>query len=443
VAVYPSAGFIGGLVSNSGLKHSASSAFSSRYGVRAEFIIAEDIGECLRLFRNNDADIIWSAPEILAYHYGEISYLNPAAFMQYCRSAGDEIIAAGRTITSMSMLAGKHMAIVNGSSSHMFALFMAGINGVRAPDGIDFIKTFSGTDSAALFAGGRAESCAVNYICLPNSAAASDHDVLYTSADAPGLISGVFVAKESFIIKNPGLLENFARGWFEGAAAARKNPDRAAAILSKCFGFDLKKSARLLKLVYISDYSDNAEFFEIAGGSLNGFNDIFKRSSAIWRSQGRDIPSVTANMVKNTAILVNISESYKIRPTGNGAGDFSPNDFSADKPVIRRLTGKIPVYFGRDSAEINYNAANKLAEIAGLAAILGSSYIYLYGCADPDAEKAAAYLSKTRAENLRSFLMKKYEFPRQRFRDREIEPKNMTGDRKRVDVRFVSVKARG
>ncbi|MCW5624688.1 MAG: ABC transporter substrate-binding protein [Burkholderiales bacterium] len=62
------------------------------------------------------------------------------------------------------------------------------------------------------------------------------YKVIYSTKDAPGLITDVLVFKSEYIKKNPDAVKALIQGYIDGLDYMRKNPDEAAKLVGKVMG---------------------------------------------------------------------------------------------------------------------------------------------------------------------------------------------------------------
>ena len=60
--------------------------------------------------------------------------------------------------------------------------------------------------------------------------------VVFSSKDAPGLITDVLVVKAEYIKANPEVVKALIQGYLDGLEYMKKNPDQAAEIVGKFMG---------------------------------------------------------------------------------------------------------------------------------------------------------------------------------------------------------------
>lgn len=74
--------------------------------------------------------------------------------------------------------------------------------------------------------------------------------VVFSSKDAPGLITDVLVFKKEVIAKNPDLVKALIQGYIDGLEYMKKNPNEAAKVIGKVMGISDKEVLEQLSGVY-------------------------------------------------------------------------------------------------------------------------------------------------------------------------------------------------
>ncbi len=91
--------------------------------------------------------------------------------------------------------------------------------------------------------------------------------VLLSSREARGMITDVLALKESTIAKDPKLVEALIRGTLDGLDYMRKEPDKAAALISVVLG------------IGVDDVK--AQLGNVENPPLSQLGDVFKKSSVL------------------------------------------------------------------------------------------------------------------------------------------------------------------
>jgi NitT/TauT family transport system substrate-binding protein len=89
--------------------------------------------------------------------------------------------------------------------------------------------------------------------------------VVYSSKDAPGLITDVLVFKQQVIKSRPDVVKALIQGYIDGLDYMKKNPDKAAEIIGKAIGVSAAEVKEQLSGVYNLPPKELMKVFDAAG----------------------------------------------------------------------------------------------------------------------------------------------------------------------------------
>ena len=89
--------------------------------------------------------------------------------------------------------------------------------------------------------------------------------VVYSSKDAPGLITDVLVFKKEVIKERPDVVKALIQGYIDGLDYMKKNPDKAAEIIGKAIGVSAAEVKEQLSGVYNLPPKELMKVFDKAG----------------------------------------------------------------------------------------------------------------------------------------------------------------------------------
>ncbi len=199
-------------------------------------------------------------------------------------SRGADAILSTPDISSAQDLVGKDVAYEFGTTSDLlFHEFLKknnidpkSVNSVNAP----------AADAGTLLIAGKAPA-AVTYEPYISAATQGDNaskaKVLYSSADAPGLISDWLVANKDWLANNQAAVKGLVKCWDEAVAYYNSNPKEGTAIMAKGTGVqnpdDLTST---LAGVHYYSVDENKKF--VADGSIAGW---VKNASEVMTGMGQ------------------------------------------------------------------------------------------------------------------------------------------------------------
>ena len=177
-------------------------------------------------------------------------------------SAGGDAIVATADITKVSQFKGKKVGFNPLSPSDFLLSYALSVNKMTEKD----IKPVNMTPeaipaamaSAALPIGVTYEPSVSQIIALEGG---KKFHVVYSSKDAPGLITDVMVFKTEYIKANPDVIKVLIQGYLDGLDYMKKNPDKAADIIGKFMGVTGAEVKEQLSGVYNPMLGEMAKVF--------------------------------------------------------------------------------------------------------------------------------------------------------------------------------------
>ena len=409
VAIYPSALFAAGLLENGGLGPGKSD-FSLRHGIKIRFTMLEDPAQCMEALASRDVDIAWMTADTLALLYRRHSGSSPVAFFHYGWSRGEHAVAADATIGKIADFKGKTIACAENSPCHFFALYLLSTAGVK-PSQVRWRFTLTNEDAAYLFARKRAHVCVGTYPSLHRAASRRKAGLLLSSADASFLIPGVFVTREAFLVRNREGLAAFIAGWLEGREAARQNPQQAMRILSSAAGFSPEEASGSLRLVRQAGLADNRSFFGLTGDGVPGFSFTIATARSVWLEE-KEALTAPSSLLQNTDALIRAVELLQHRKALPDTVE-APGGCTSPAGAVRHLAGPFPLDFPANGTALAYGSRSQLERTGRIAAVFGSSCIFVRGHQDPSEERWTN-LPQRRALEVCRLLNSMYGIPRGR-----------------------------
>jgi len=185
-------------------------------------------------------------------------------------SAGGDAIVATADITKVSQFKGKKVGFNPLSPSDFLLSYALSVNKMTEKD----IKPVNMTPeaipaamaSAALPIGVTYEPSVSQIIALEGG---KKFHVVYSSKDAPGLITDVMVFKTEYIKANPDVIKVLIQGYLDGLDYMKKNPDKAADIIGKFMGVTGAEVKEQLSGVYNPMLGEMAKVFAKSKSTLS------------------------------------------------------------------------------------------------------------------------------------------------------------------------------
>lgn len=166
-------------------------------------------------------------------------------------SNGGDAIVATKDITSVKQFKGQKVAYNPLSPSDFLLSYALQTSGMSEKDVKPVNMSPEGVP-AAMASGG--VKVGVTYEpSVSEIVAMSDggkFHVVFSSKDAPGLITDVLVFKKEYIAKNPDLVKALIQGYVDGLEYMKKNPAEAAKLIGKAMGVSDKDVMEQMTGVY-------------------------------------------------------------------------------------------------------------------------------------------------------------------------------------------------
>ncbi|WP_287031237.1 ABC transporter substrate-binding protein [Pseudomonas sp. UBA6310] len=208
----------------------------------------------------NDPAMIPSAMAGSALDGGMLTYdqvINSAAkglahkvVMPIDFSNGGDAIVAEKSITSVADFKGKKVGFNPLSPSDFLLAYALKTNGLTDKDIQPVNMTPEGIPGAmasgSLPIGVTYEPNVSQILGMPSD----KFHVVYSSKDAPGLITDVLVFDEKMIAKKPAAISALILGYLDGLAYIQSHPDEAAKIIGKVLGVDAEEAKAQMSGVY-------------------------------------------------------------------------------------------------------------------------------------------------------------------------------------------------
>lgn len=177
-------------------------------------------------------------------------------------SNGGDAIVADKSITSVAGFKGQKVGFNPLSPSDFLLAYALQSNGMSDKDIIPVNMTPEAIPGAmasgSLPVGVTYEPNVSQILGMPGD----KFHVVYSSKDAPGLITDVLVFDESVIAKQPEQIKALIEGYLDGLAYMQSHPDEAAAIIGKVLGVSAAEAKEQMSGVYNIPLAEMGRNFE-------------------------------------------------------------------------------------------------------------------------------------------------------------------------------------
>ncbi len=178
-------------------------------------------------------------------------------------NGGDAVIASPK-ITSFKDIKGKKVGYEFGTLMEFLLTYALQQNKLTMKD----VQSFDLAENQAVQAlvDGTIDVAVIYEPFLTLARDKTKGNVIYSSADAPGVITDILTFRTEFIEQNPDTIDAILVAYFKGLNFWKSNPKEANAIIGKRLGISGEEvSAQLLKIVILDEH-DNETAFTFAAG---------------------------------------------------------------------------------------------------------------------------------------------------------------------------------
>lgn len=177
-------------------------------------------------------------------------------------SNGGDAIVADKSITSVKDFKGKKVGFNPLSPSDFLLAYALKSNGMSAKDIIPINMTPEAIPGAmasgSLPIGVTYEPSVSQVLGMPGD----KYHVVYSSKEAPGLITDVLVFDEKVIAKRPAAIKAMIAGYLDGLAYMQTHPDESAKIIGKVLGVSAEEAKEQMSGVYNIPLAEMSANFE-------------------------------------------------------------------------------------------------------------------------------------------------------------------------------------
>lgn len=196
-------------------------------------------------------------------------------------SHGGDGIVAKAGIGSVAELKGKRVAATEGEVNHMLLALALESAGLTTKD--VQLTNMNADDAGAAFIAGRLDAAVTWEPWLSNARDQAKARVLFTSADAPGMLIDVAAVTPATLASRGEELAAFARALDRALVELKQNPEASHALVGKWLGMAGSDVAGMLEGIRLYGAADNRQQFR----SETGLAAAFGRIQQFLASQGR------------------------------------------------------------------------------------------------------------------------------------------------------------
>lgn len=225
-------------------------------GLNVKFKLLEDTAEKHASFASGSIDILATTVDdvVILASKG----IKGKIFLSVDMSNGADGIVAVKEIKTLKDLEGRQIAVQPGFVGHFFLLYLLKKNGIPI-NSVKILPTETGAAGAA-FVAGKVDAAVTWEPWLSKAKKRKGAHVLVSSADEPGIIADVMIAREDFVKNHKDLLLKFRRAWFRALNDLMKDRENSLNIVCKAFKIRREDAVEMLKGVHFFTSKEDLEY---------------------------------------------------------------------------------------------------------------------------------------------------------------------------------------
>jgi outer membrane protein OmpA-like peptidoglycan-associated protein/ABC-type amino acid transport substrate-binding protein len=434
-------GYAPALVANGQSLTTKPGSLFDKEGLNVEFVIQDDIPTLSTIFEAGTAQCAWRTSDFWAQEQPNLrnSGHDGRAVMIVDNTRGaDAIIAKDPSIRTVEDLAGKKVAMLQFTPSHGMTIDAVDNSSLSARKKQTIEYVFIGAEEGtagvrAALESGNVDAAALWDPDLSLALRATKGHVVYSTRTASNLIFDVIVCDKRVLDSQEGAaaVQKLVNGWMAGVEAAKADPDGAVDALVKTEEFftllakDEGKGfvKKLFDNLLWTGVADNARILGLAGDT-NHYARVYQRFDQIYRAAGA--------LANPKSPVINPSESFDMRfirklydaSTSAQAEAKKEEVFTeaareeAVQAAPAEVTKPVTVNFASGQSGLTKRAERTIdTEMVPFIENNGGAYFEISGNTDSTGNAAINNrLSQARAEAVVDYLVRQWEFPRERFK---------------------------
>ena len=420
VAINTWAGHAPGIVANGGLAvGSPSSLYKRKYGLDVEFLLIEDPVAKLNAFIKGDVDIMWDTVDSYANEASRLAEqgLSAKSILQEDWSRGGDGIVSLKSIQRIEDLKGKKIATTKFTPSHWLLLYTLAQSGLtpdeRAEIERNLVYTSEAPQAAAAFKARQVDAAVTWEPDLSGAVAAREDEahILVSTTAATNVIADTLVARQQLVEQAPGTVQDFVAGWFDGISVMKEDPEGSNHIVASALKLTPEDVSGMLSGLKVTPFADNAQFYGLSGAKPY-FDTLFNSAFVIWRKKGVVTKVVDARDWRDDRFVATLASQYQGQKVEESFA-FKDKPNLTDRAIVNK---SLSIHFTTGSDEIMPGSYFTLDSLGETMIAFGNTYLQIEGNTDARGSASAnKSLSQRRAEAVKRYLMKNFNFPEERF----------------------------
>ncbi|MDR2950628.1 MAG: phosphate ABC transporter substrate-binding/OmpA family protein [Dysgonomonas sp.] len=423
VGVNTYAGFTPIIWLNGGLKPNEESVIAKEYGIMLNIVIQDDFIAGRNGLKKGEVDMIYCTADALPTEMSESGDMTDVRhFMLLNWSRGADAIVVNRFINTVADLKGKKIAVAEGTAAHTLLINTLETNEIN-PDEITLVKVENGVEAAQMFKALQVDACVTwspdDIDCVE---AVKGAKVLLSTKQATNIICDGLIAKEDFLDKNQDDVAKIVSAILYANSKMNDDPSavkEAAGYFAKGFGTDEAFCIEGVKNIRFATLGDELNFYGLNTNytGVKG-DDLYSKMARVYESLKLTKKPMAWRRVSYPKII------EKLEQQGNIKGDQSAEaaaTFSKASAEVERKEAisnkKLTINFAVAQSGLSNDAKGLIdQEFVSIAKQFSGARIRVEGNTDNTGNyNSNVALSKQRAQSVVDYLVREYQFDRNRF----------------------------
>jgi outer membrane protein OmpA-like peptidoglycan-associated protein len=433
-------GYAPALVANGQSLKTRSGSIFDKEGLNVEFVIQDDIPTIATIFEAGTAQCVWRTSDFWAQEQPNLrnSGHDAKAVMIVDNTRGaDAIIARDPSIRKVEDLAGKKVALLQFTPSHGMTIDAVDNSSLsaRRKQSIEyvFIAAEDGLGGVrAALESGSVDAAVLWDPDLSLALRATKGHVVYSTKTASNLIFDVIVCDQRVLDDTQGAaaVQKLVTGWMKGVDVAKADPNGAVdalvateeffTLLAKDEGKPFVKG--LFDNLLWTGVADNARILGLSGGT-NHYARVYQRFDQIYRAAGAlanpKSPVIPPQDSFDTRFIRSLYDaSTTAQAESRKTETFTEQAREEAVQAPAEVTKPVVVNFASGQAALTKRAEKIIdTDMVPFIENNGSAYFEISGNTDSTGNATINNrLSLARAEAVVDYLVRQWEFPRERFK---------------------------
>lgn len=432
------------VAANHGFTPNTDSIFYKDYGFKVNLKLIDDPVAARDAYASGQSHVLWGTLDMMVLFAPGLmkdSRTAPRIYQQIDWSSGGDGIVVRDSIKSVQDLRGKTIVYAQNSPSQYFInnlLLNAGIQ----PTEVNHKYTASAFEAAAAFVSDSSIDACVSWAPdiynIPDRVKGTR--ILTTTAEANKLIADVWAVRADFAKDHPEIVRGLVEGIFKGMEQLKDKTFQARAFgwMAEGYGFGVDEVKAMEQDAHLTNFAENKAFFLNQNNPAN-FERTWKNITFVYRELGAVDSPTRFDEVMDFSVLKAIDKAGTFKGSKDEyQATFAPTTYSKVQAEAPILTQTIRINFYPNSSNLfepehdelgntvpnslyDPNVEATLEKVGRLAGQYARATIAIVGHSDSSMKgKGVRFedvqkLSYERAEAVKKALVKKFNFPADKF----------------------------